>query len=375
MFTYWLVLAIQSPEPLQQAGFNQADIIMLLLYVSMALLISFLCSIAEAVLLSLTPSFIAGLAQKKPKLAQTLSQLKEQNIDQSLAAILTLNTIAHTVGAIGSGAKATVVFGSQWFGVFSAVMTLMILFLSEIVPKTLGAVYWKSLAKPTALFVRFLVWALFPLIWISEKLTKMISAGKSSHGFNREEFIAMAGLGTKGGHLHERESKIIHNLFRFGALKACDVMTPRTVVFALAEDQTVGEALEKNPHFTRIPIYGTSFDDWRGFVLKDDLLLAAARDQENQSLDHFKRELFAVPEEMSLSELLETLLEKKIHIAVVVGKFGEARGLVSLEDVVETLLGMEIVDEVDTVTDMQALARQKWESRHAKTETPNPKEP
>ena len=180
--------------------------------------------------MSITPSYIAGLRDKKPKLAALLKRLKQENVDQSLAAILTLNTIAHTVGAIGSGAKATVVFGSAWFGLFSALMTLMILFLSEIIPKTIGAVYWRNLAGLTAQFVRGLIWSLYPLIWVSEALTRLIARRKSAHAFSREEFIAMAGIGERAGKIDPRESRIIRNLFRLDSLTAGDIMTPRTVI-------------------------------------------------------------------------------------------------------------------------------------------------
>ena len=167
-------------------GYSQRDVILLITYILMALVFSFLCSVAEAVLLSITPSYIAELQGRKPKLAALLKKLKQDNVDKSLAAILTLNTIAHTVGAIGSGSKATVVFGSAWFGLFSALMTLMILFLSEIIPKTIGALYWRSLAGLTAQFVQILIWVLYPLIWISEFLTRLVARGKTTHVFSRE---------------------------------------------------------------------------------------------------------------------------------------------------------------------------------------------
>ncbi|MEM7396582.1 MAG: DUF21 domain-containing protein, partial [Verrucomicrobiota bacterium] len=192
----------------------------LVIYIGLALIFSFLCSVAEAVLLSITPSFIAGMEQEHPKRAELIKKLKQDNVDRSLAAILTLNTIAHTVGAIGSGSKATAVFGSEWFGVFSAVMTLMILFLSEIIPKTLGAVHWRNLAGPTAIFVRWLILVLYPLIVVSELLTKLITKGKEVHVFSREEFAAMAVVGESSGHIDPDESRIIHNLLRFGQLKA-----------------------------------------------------------------------------------------------------------------------------------------------------------
>jgi magnesium and cobalt exporter, CNNM family len=345
--------------------YSHTDAVLLLAYILLALVFSFLCSIAEAVLLSITPTYIGGLRDKKPKQAAILQKLKVDNVDRSLAAILTLNTIAHTVGAIGAGAKATAVFGSAWFGVFSAVMTLMILFLSEIIPKTLGAVHWRSLTMVMAYFVRGLIVILYPLILVSELLTKLIAHGKEVHLFSRDEFIAMADIGEQTGGIKERESRIIQNLFRFESLKAKDIMTPRTVIVSLQQDVTVSEAMREHPHniFSRLPLYGDDLDEITGFILKDDLLLSVARDNHDQPVKSLRRDMMAVSGEMLLSELLENLLDQRQQIALVVDEYGSTRGLVSLEDVVETLLGMEIVDEMDRVEDMQALARQQWEKR------------
>ncbi len=345
--------------------YSRSDVVLLVTYVLMALVFSFLCSVAEAVLLSITPSYIAGLREEKPKLAALLKQLKQENVDQSLAAILTLNTIAHTVGAIGSGAKATAVFGSTWFGLFSAIMTLMILFLSEIIPKTLGAVHWRKLTGITSIFVRTLILILFPLIWLSERLTKLIARRENIHVFSRDEFIAMAGIGEQAGHIKERESRIIRNLFRFESIKAKDIMTPRTVIVALWQDMTVTEALDVKSlaPFSRLPLYRRNIDDIIGFILKDDMLLSKAQDQREVKLETLKRDIMTVSGEMTLSGLLEFLLDQRQHIALVVDEYGGTKGLVTLEDVVETLLGMEIVDEMDKVEDMQALARQQWEKR------------
>jgi CBS domain containing-hemolysin-like protein len=341
------------------------DAVLLVLYVLLALLFSFLCSIAEASLLSITPAYIAGLKEKNPKKAERLKRLKEDNIDQSLAAILTVNTIAHTVGAIGAGAKATAVFGDAWFGVFSAVMTLLILFLSEIIPKTLGAVYWRQLAGFTLAYVNVLVNAMYPLIVVSEKLTQWISGGKKSDHFSRDEFVAMAGIGQEQGHINDRESKIIRNLFLFKSVGASAIMTPRIVVSALQKDLTVSEALvapDKMP-FSRMPIYGLDLDSIKGFVLREDLLVAQNQGRGHVKISEYRREMVAVVSTTPLSRLLETLLAQRQHIAIVVGEYGETKGVVTLEDVVETLLGIEILDEGDKVEDMRQLARQMWAKR------------
>ncbi|MEC7120738.1 MAG: CNNM domain-containing protein [Pseudomonadota bacterium] len=353
-----------SANPIE-ASATQTDVILLIIFVLSALVISFLCSLAEATLLSITPSYIADLNDKNPKKAAALKQLKDDNIDRSLAAILTLNTVAHTVGAIGSGAKATVVFGSAWFGVFSAVMTLLILFLSEILPKTLGAMYWRKLSGFTAWFVRVITLGLYPLIWISEKFTKLLARGHDVHVFSRDEFVAMAGIGQESGHINERESQIIRNLFRFSGLRAQDIMTPRTVITALDETLTVSQALaeQADTPFSRIPLYSDDIHTITGFVLKNEILLSKSRDQADLPLTHFKREIMTVTRSISLSSLLELLLNHRQHIALVVGEYGETKGIVTLEDVIETLLGMEIMDEVDKVEDMQLLARQQWEKR------------
>ncbi len=341
------------------------DAFLLLLYVVLALFFSFLCSVAEATLLSITPSYIAGLRDTNPKKAEQLRRLKEDNIDQSLAAILTVNTIAHTVGAIGAGSKATAVFGSAWFGVFSVVMTLLILFLSEIVPKTLGAVYWRQLAGMTGFFVNLLIKSMYPLIVISEKLTKLISGGKKLHDFSRDEFVAMAGIGREQGMINDRESKIIRNLFLFKSVEASTVMTPRIVVSALQKDLTVEQALSDPAKalFSRLPIYSNDMDSVVGFVLREDLLVAKSLGQGQRQLTEFRRDIVAVIASTPLSRLMETLLEQRQHIALVVGEYGETKGLVTLEDVVETLLGIEILDEGDKVDDMQKLARQMWAKR------------
>lgn len=350
---------------LSDGAYTQWDVVLLITYILLALVFSFLCSVAEAVLLSITPSYIAGLQDKNCKLAALLKQLKQDNVDQSLAAILTLNTVAHTVGAIGSGSKATVVFGSAWFGLFSAVMTLMILFLSEIIPKTIGAVYWRTLAGLTARFVRTLIWVLYPLIWLSEALTRLIARGKAVHVFSREEFVAMAGIGESAGKIDPRESRIIRNLFRLSSLTVSDIMTPRTVISSLPQDITVTEALDAKPAvtFSRLPLYEKDLDHVTGFILRDDLLHSKALDGGDFKLQTLRRDIKTVSDTMPLSDLLEFLLDQRQQIALVIDEYGGTNGLVTIEDVVETLLGMEIVDEMDRVEDMRALARRQWEKR------------
>ncbi len=352
------------PSNVDPSG-TSSDVVLLVLYILLALVFSFLCSVAEAVLLSITPSFIAGLDDANPKLAKTLRKLKQEKVDRSLAAILTLNTIAHTVGAIGSGAKATAVFGSTYFGVFSAIMTLMILFLSEIIPKTLGAVYWRKLAGATARFIQMLIIALYPLILVSERLTQLLSRGQPIHAFNRDEFVALATIGENSGQINEGESRIIRNLFTLQSLKAEDIMTPRTVMVTYQQDLSITEVLQDQAAspFTRFPIWGENRDNITGFVLKDELFLAEAQGRGSSKLVDVKRELTTVPETVPLSDLLEFLLDNRAQLALVADNYGGTSGIVTLEDVIETLLGMEIVDEADQTADMQSLARKQWRKR------------
>lgn len=340
-------------------------IFLLVVFVSMALIISFLCSVAETVLLSITPSYIEGLRDQNPEQATRLKLLRQEKIDRSLAAILTMNTVAHTVGAIEAGAQSAIVFGSTWVGLFSAIMTLLILFLSEIVPKTLGAVYWRKLVSVTILYIRALIVLMYPLVVVSEAITRLITRGKSVHKFSREEFLAMVGFGQKSGEIDEHESKIIQNLFRFRSLKVTDVMTPRVVITALSEDMPVSEAQKALRHcpFSRLPLYGENIDDITGFALKDKIMMHKPSGGKELTLTSFKRKLQAVPDFMLLPKLLEVFLDSRQHIAIIVNEYGGVKGLVTLEDVIETLLGMDIVDETDDVTDMRALARQQWSKR------------
>lgn len=339
---------------------------LLLIYVFFAIFFSFVCSIAEAVLLSITPSYVEKVKKTNPKKAAKIKRLRFDNIDRSLAAILTLNTIAHSVGAIVAGAKATYVFGDVWIGLFSGVFTILILVFSEIIPKTIGAVYWKSLSGPIMTLVDWLIKGLYPLIIMSEMITKMISKGKSHHMFNREEFIAMAGLGKRSGLIDEQESRIINNLFKLSSVKAKNIMTPRSVITAMSEETTVAEAITqiKSARFSRIPVYGESMDDSDGFVLKTDVLLAHANN-ESVTLKELKRDISVVIEDMNLTQLMESLMNDAQHIALVVSEYGDVCGLVTLEDVIETLIGLEIVDESDQVQDMQVYARQQWLKRAA----------
>lgn len=374
-----LTLIASLPLVAYAAGGSSADIAiqtsdygvhvaLLIAFVVLSVFVSFICSVSEAALLTMTPSYVASIAEENPKKSEMLKSVKIDKIDQSIAAILTLNTVAHTVGSLGAGAQATIVFGSQWFGVFSAVMTLLILVGSEIIPKTLGTVYWRQLSGPVAYYVKAIIFILYPLIWFSEKITKLLTRGKKAHTFSRNEFAALASVGEQSGQIDPLESRIIRNLLAFGAIKVEDIMTPRSVMHAFDQSITVAELLANRPKlmFSRLPIYDEDLDKVTGFVLKSDILLAKANNHMDKPLESYKREITFVFSKMKLFDLLDLMLNSRIHIAVTVGEYGEVKGLVTLEDVLETLLGLEIVDEVDRVEDMQALARQMMQRRSAR---------
>ncbi|MCS3635529.1 CBS domain containing-hemolysin-like protein [Salinibacter ruber] len=337
---------------------------LLLLYVALAIGVSFLCSVMEAVLLSVTPSYVAALEREGSTVGKRLHQFKE-NVDRPLAAILSLNTIAHTVGAAGVGAQAAVVFGEAYTGIVAGVLTLLILVLSEIIPKTLGAVYWRTLTPALVRLLTATIIVMWPLVKLSQGLTYLLSQDEDEAAFSREEFTAMAELGEEEGVFEEKESRILRNLFRFNSLRVKDVMTPRTVIFQMPEHRTIGDVVEEHDEFrfSRIPVYDDDPDDITGYVLKDEMLLRAAQEEFEVSLSEISRDILVVHETLALPDLLERLLDRLEHIALVVDEYGGVAGVVTMEDVVETLLGLEIVDEADSVEDMQALARKQWFKR------------
>lgn len=261
--------------------------------------------------------------------------------------------------------QATVVFGDKWLGAFSAVLTLAILIVSEIIPKTIGALHWKRLAGVVVASLRGIILVLWPLVVAMEAVTKLLSRGKPKTGMSRRELNALHELGATEGIVKEEELQILRNLFRFGSLTAKDIMTPRTVLFTLPQTLTVGEALAAHEtiRFSRLPIYGASVDDITGYVLKDHLLLEAAHDRTAQSLTELRREMHIIPATARLPKVFETMVNRRDHISLVVDEYGGTAGVLTMEDIVETLLGMEIVDELDSVEDLQAHARRVWRDR------------
>lgn len=340
---------------------------LLIFYLLLALGVSFLCSLLEAALLSTTPSYLAMLERKDNKAGKILIRLKE-DIDRPLSSILSLNTIAHTVGAAGVGAQAQQIWGSEFFAVISAVLTFLILVFSEIIPKTLGATYWKKLTSFSAYALPIMIYSMYPLVLLSKGIAHFIGKDKKEPTFSREEFSAMAEQGAEEGIFEKDESQIFKNLIRFSSLRIKDIMTPRTVVELFHKNKTVGEVFDHfdELRFSRLPVYGEDEDDIIGYALKNDLLIQLAKDQKDTSLEEIKRDILMLPETVLLKNLFEQLLENQEHIAIAVDEYGGFAGVVTMEDVVETLLGMEIVDEIDAIEDMQKLARKQWRERAQK---------
>jgi CBS domain containing-hemolysin-like protein len=339
----------------------------LIVYLLIAILISFFCSLAEATLLSVSPAYVGALEDNKGRGARALQKL-HASLDRPLSAILSLNTVAHTVGAAGVGAQASIVFGSQYVGLTSAVLTLLILVLSEIIPKTLGATYWKLLAPSIAILISWLTSLLLPFVWLSEKLTRLFAPqDKSVFHFSRDELEAMAKIGVHEGGLDEKEFRVVQNLMQLQRLSVRDIMTPRAVLFAVSESMTVREFFERHAGqpFSRILVYRGNEDEISGYVLKNDLLMAQARDEFDRALSEFLRPCPIIPDMLSAFRAFDRLAHERSHILLVIDEYGSYQGLVSMEDVMETLIGLEITDEQDTVENMQALAHRRWRERMA----------
>ncbi len=293
-----------------------------------------------------------------------LKELKDE-VSKPLAAILTLNTIAHTVGAAGAGAQATIVFGSVYLGVFSAVLTLLILVFSEIIPKTLGAHYWRKLAGFSAHTLKYMITILYPFVILSEVLTRQLKGEPTLSGFSPEEFVAMADLSSEEGQLEEQESQFLKNLLLLRKMQVRDAMTPRTVIFSLPATFLVEEYYHKydKTTFSRIPVYSDDPDNIIGYVFRSDLLLAQARGNGQKAIEKYVFPISAVLESMPLRSVFNSLLETRAHIILAVNEYGGVQGVITLEDIIETALGLEIVDEKDQAVDMQHEARRLWRKR------------
>ena len=336
---------------------------LLFFYLAIAIGVSFLCSVLEAVLLSVTPSYAENLLSERPRAARRLGRVKE-HLDESLSSILILNTFAHTMGAVGVGSQALQVFGQQWETLIAVLLTLVILYFSEIIPKTLGATFWRQLAIPCAFIISWLVKLVYPLVWLATRLTKLFSANRE-HEITRKEIIALASLGHKGGTLFSQENEYLSNLLSLREVRTEEVLTPRSVVHMLNEDLSVSEALDKSGtrQFTRMPIYGQDFDDIKGKVIRADLFEAERSGHGEEPIKNFAKPVIRVSEKLPVQQLLDMFIKNRAHLFLVEDEFGQTSGIVTLEDAIETLLGREILDERDTVEDMQELARLKYRER------------
>ena len=341
---------------------------LLIIYGLVSISFSFLCSILEAVLLSVTPTFISIKKKENKPYAKVLKKLKD-DINKPLISILTINTIAHTVGAIMVGVQAEKTFGNgnNAVGIVSAIMTMLILVISEIIPKSIGANYWKELANFSS---KAIVIIMFPLkvtgiLWLLELTTKLM--GKNSHNayVSREDFQAMTEIAQEEGVFKESESKVIKNIIDFQKIKAKDIMTPRTVMTTANENMSIQKFYDENPllKFSRIPIYTNLHDNISGYILKDQLLEAIIKGNGEKPLKSIVRKIFITNRNLPIKVLFDKLIEQHEHIALVVDEYGSLSGLVTQEDLIETLLGLEIVDESDGHEDLQQLARKMWKLR------------
>ncbi len=345
---------------------------LLLIYALLSIIVSFVCSILEAALLSFTPTYLRLKTQEGKQYATTLANYKK-DIDRPLIAILTLNTIAHTVGAILVGVEAeklpykVEVLGINLVGIVSAIMTMLILVVSEIIPKTIGATYWKKMGSFTALFLNVIILPLkyTGILWLLMLITRMV--GKSAHvsTMSREEFIAITDAAEEEGVFEESETTVIKNLLVFKSVQAKDVMTPFTVVTSEDETLSLEEFHEKHKslRFSRIPVYKDKTHNITGFVLRDDILEEIVEDRGDKLLSDLRRDIFVVAAEKPIPELFEIFIKQRVHIAQVVDDFGNTIGVVTMEDIIETLLGLEIMDESDSIEDMQLQARKNWKRR------------
>lgn len=340
---------------------------LLIAYLLLALLVSFLCSILEAVILSVTPSFVAIEEQKSAARAAKLKALKS-DIDKPLSAILSLNTIAHTIGATGVGAQAQVIFENDAIGYVSAGMTFLILVFSEIIPKTIGASYWKKLVPFTVKSLEIMLIVMYPFILLSKVITKIMGTNKEEEPLSREDFTALTVIGKEQGVLDDNESEMMKNLLALKEVRVEDIMTPRTVVVAVQQDLSILELADKKDiiTFSRIPVYEKDLDTFTGYIVKSELFKLLLEKQFDKKLFEIRRDILVVDQTMVVPDLFAKLIDKREHIAMVVGEFGEVVGLITMEDILETLIGLEIVDESDTVVDMQKLAKQLWKNRKNK---------
>jgi len=344
---------------------------LLLLFFLLSVGISFVCSVLESVLLSVNMSYVAVLEKERPSVGKLL-RLHKENINKSIASILILNTIANTLGAAAVGAQASEVFGSDAVVIVSIILTFAILFLSEIIPKTIGAIYWKQLAPLAAHFIRIFIWITYPIILTTLAVTNKISKGKTdSHSLTKEELLESMLMSEDEGVIDEQESDVIENILNLDNIKVGEVLTPRSVVFALDESMSIKDVIAKQESifkFSRIPVYKDSIEDVTGIVLTKKIFKQALID-DSVPLKDVKKEMFAINENIPVSKALDLFIAKKEHMFLVTDNYDQTDGIITLEDCVETILGVEIMDESDTTEDMRELAKHKMKlKRKAKAD-------
>lgn len=338
---------------------------LLFTYFTIAVGISFLCSILEAVLLSITPAYINVVKSKNKKHGERLEKQKK-NIDQSIGAILTLNTFAHTLGAAGVGAEAVKIFGDEYMFYISAILTILILVFSEIIPKTIGAYYWKNLSIPSSYIIKFLVFITYPLVYMMNKITTLISKDKNGEkNITKEELEATVSMGEEAGILKEKDSQIIENILTLNNIRVKDIYTPRKVVFTINYEKLQASYQEssldlldttKLKEHSRIPIYKDNIDDIIGVVFSKELFYEFLT-QDDKDIDSIIKPVYKINENIPISKAIDIFISRKEHLFIVIDQYGQTEGIVTLEDAIETLLGLEIIDELDTTIDMRELAK------------------
>ncbi|MFT7861005.1 MAG: CNNM domain-containing protein [Sulfurimonas sp.] len=333
---------------------------LLILFFLLSVGISFLCSVLESVLLSISLSYVAVMEKEKPNVGNLL-RIQKENINKSIASILILNTIANTLGAAAVGAQAAKLFGNDAVVYVSVVLTFAILFFSEIIPKTIGAIYWKQLAPAAAYFIRAFIWITYPIIIFTLSVTNKISKGQDAHSMTKEELLESMLMSEDEGVIDEKESDVIENILKLHDIKVSEVLTPRSVVFALDENMSIKEVMETQPaifKFSRIPVFQNSIEEVTGLVLTKKIFQQALQDDE-VTIKTIKKDIFAINENIPVSKALDLFISKKDHMFLVRDNYDQTEGIVTLEDCVETILGVEIMDESDTTEDMRELAKRK----------------
>ena len=341
-----------------------SPITILLLFLLGAMCISFLCSILESVLMSTPISYITMREEEGYKPATRFMQYKEESA-RPLAAILALNTIANTIGAAGVGRQASAIGRSELFGWMSAITTLLILIFSEIIPKTIGTSYYRKLMGFTTGALRCLIFLMYPIVILIEAITKLFASDEEEASVSREEVSAMANVGEEEGVIDEDENRIIQNVIKLDGVKAYDVMTPRVVAQTASENMTLRNFYKDKDfeHYSRIPVYSESPEYITGYILRSDALECLAEDKFDMRLSEIKRDITFFDEEQSVADIWDTLLAKREQIGLIIDEYGCFQGILTLEDIIETILGLEIIDENDEVTDMQQFARERWQRR------------